>query len=65
MNKSKGNTSTQGWECPRCGVIHAPSVRVCDCQRLRGETSSAPWYFTIQPAQVYQGGANARQDKTR
>lgn len=22
----------QGWECPRCHTIHAPSVKRCDCQ---------------------------------
>lgn len=22
----------QGWECPRCKVIHAPFVHMCNCQ---------------------------------
>lgn len=26
-----------GWECPRCGKVHAPVVKFCDC--IRTETT--------------------------
>jgi hypothetical protein len=29
----------QGWECPRCGKVHAPWVQECDCHR---STSAEP-----------------------
>lgn len=24
-------TATIGWECPKCGKVHAPWVAECDC----------------------------------
>lgn len=27
----------QGWECPRCRTVYAPSVRSCSCQAFRVE----------------------------
>lgn len=30
-----------GWECPRCGRVHAPWVAHCNCQPRTGSGSSA------------------------
>ena len=30
-----------GWECPRCGRVHAPWVARCNCQPRTGSGSSA------------------------
>jgi len=30
---NKLNSTTQGWECPRCRTIHAPWVQACNCNK--------------------------------
>lgn len=31
-----------GWECPRCGKIHAPHIDSCDCSKP-GEWAPNQW----------------------
>jgi hypothetical protein len=27
----------KGWICPRCGKVHAPDIKTCDCKNLGRE----------------------------
>lgn len=33
-----------GWECPRCGTIHAPHVDSCACSSARDQALRFGWW---------------------
>ena len=33
----------EGWECPRCHMIHAPFIRECNCSALPINTQGCLW----------------------
>lgn len=41
--------SKQGWECPRCGVIHAPWVAKCHCATPSLTVSGTAAYMCYCP----------------
>lgn len=41
----------QGWECPRCGRIHAPHVNKCTCKRSK--VTIAPPYESAAVIYTY------------
>jgi len=30
-------TAPQGWQCPICKVVYAPTVTMCMCEKVKGE----------------------------
>ena len=36
----------QGWQCPRCGKVHAPWVAHCDCQGATRREQPDVWTAT-------------------
>ena len=43
----------QGWVCPKCGVVYAPSVTECRCQCVPMERVDWSKYYPA-PATMYQ-----------
>lgn len=35
FSEEKKEELPKGWECPRCGLVHAPSVETCTCKPKR------------------------------
>lgn len=52
---------TKGWECPRCGTVHAPHVDACGCtsDTRTGGATLPNWPFmpspTIAPSPILGG----------
>jgi len=44
--KEKKEQTLYGWICPRCGTVHAPFVRQCDCPiPTRGANTGMNWLY--------------------
>jgi hypothetical protein len=39
-------TIPQGWQCPKCKIIHSPTVLSCDCDMASKEGEPQKWETT-------------------